>query len=115
MAMNPPALDPPFEFALDEDEEFDALDEDVPDEPEEKSEDEPDEAVELVLADEEVVPLCPPDAPLSVTDDDVEVAESVSVSGVGDPPAKAENAVTVVNTKAIERTELRISRPLIFS
>ena len=111
MATNPPALAPLLELEAPEDELEEEPAAEEPEVPDGRFEDVPEE--DPADETEELLPL--PDVALSVTAAVSDAAESVSVSIVGDPPAYAEKATTDVSRKAIERTELRISKPLIFS
>ena len=104
-------FEPWFEFELSEED----ADEELAVELLEALEERPDEVPVDALDDEAEDPLSPLDDALSVTEAVFDVTVSVFVSIVGQPPAYAENAATDVSRKAIERTELRISKPLIFS
>lgn len=104
-------FEPWFEFELPEED----ADEELAVELLEALEERPDEVPEDALDDEAEDPLSPVDDALSVTEAVFDVTVSVSVSIVGEPPAYAENAATDVSRKAIERTELRMTKSLIFS
>lgn len=111
IATNPPVFEPWFEFELSEED----ADEELAVELLEALEERPDEVPVDALDDEAEDPLSPLDDALSVTEAVFDVTVSVFVSIVGEPPAYAENAATDVSRKAIERTELRMTKSLIFS
>jgi len=111
IATNPPASAPWLEDDVPGDEADEEPAAEEPDVPDGRFDDVPEE--DPADEAEELLPL--PEVALSLATAASDAAESVSVSMVGDPPAYAENAATDVSRKAIERTELRISKPLIFS